>query len=110
MAQNLKTLGQSAPAAATLTTLYTVPANTQTSCSSFTVCNRSATPTSFRMSVAIAGAADAVAQYVYFDTPIDGNDTFIATIGASLGPADVVRVYATLATLSFNLFGVEVTP
>lgn len=110
MTQTLKTLGQSAPAAATLTTIYTVPAPKQASCSSITICNRSLTPTSFRISIAVAGAADAVQQYLYFDTPIDGNDTFIATIGVSIGPTDVVRVYATLGTLSFNLFGVEVTP
>lgn len=102
-----KVLGQSAPSATTLTDAYTVPASTQATVSSITVCNRSSTATSFRVSVAIAGAADANAQYLYYDVPIGGNDTFIATIGITLGAADVVRVYATLATLSFNLFGVQ---
>jgi hypothetical protein len=31
----------------------------------------------------------------------------VATIGITLATTDVVTVYATLATLSFNLFGDE---
>jgi len=109
MANTLKTLSQTAPSATTLTDSYTVPGATQAVVSSVVVCNRSATATSFRISVAVAGAADATKQYLYYDVPIAGNDTFVATIGVSLGAADVVRVYATLATLSFNVFGAEVT-
>ena len=109
MAEALKVLGQVSPAATTLTTLYTVPANTRTAASSVVVANRSATATSFRISIAVGGVADDNKQYLYYDTPIAGNDTFVATIGISLAAGDVVRVYATLATLSFNLFGIEVT-
>jgi len=109
MAATYKVLGQSAPVATTLTALYTVPAATSTIESTVFVCNRSATPTSFRISVAIAGAADAVAQYLYFDLAIAGNDTFAFTTGITLAATDVVRVYATLATLSFSIFGTELT-
>ena len=109
MAETRKVLGQSAPLAATLTALYTVPGATQAVVSTLTVCNRSATPTSFSVSVAVAGAAAEEKQYVYPGIAIAGNDTFAATLGITLGPTDVVRVYATLATLSFNLFGVELT-
>lgn len=104
-----KILGQSNPSATTLTDLYTVPALTQAVCSTLVVCNRSATPTSFRYSVAPAGAADSPEQYNAFDIPINGNESQPITIGMTLGPADVVRVYATLATLSFNLFGSEIS-
>lgn len=109
MTDTLKVLGQSAPGAASLTDLYTVPGATSAAVSSVTVCNRSATPTTFRLSVAPAGAADAVAQYLYYDVPIAGNDTFVATVGLTLAATDKVRCYATLATVSFSLFGVEVT-
>lgn len=108
MADTLKILGSVAPAAATSTTLYTVPAATSTTLSSITVCNTSANATSFRISVAAAGAALATNQYVYYDQTISGNSTYVATIGITLAATDVVRVYATLATLSFNAFGVEV--
>lgn len=108
MPSALKVLGQSNPAATTLTTLYTVPASTTTVCSSIVVCNRS-TATSFRIAVRPAGAAISNEHYLYYDVAIAANDTFVATIGISLDATDVVSVYATLATLSFNLFGQENT-
>ena len=109
MPEERKILGQLDPLAATLTDLYVVPAAAEAVVSTFTVANRSGVATSFRLSVAIAGAADDVKQYIYYDIPIAGNDSFAATFGITLGATDVVRVYATLATLSFNLFGVELT-
>lgn len=109
MAETFKVLGQSRPAAATLTAAYTVPAATSTVVSSIVINNTSATATTARVSVAIAGAADALSQYVYYDLSIPGNDTFIATVGLTLAATDVVRVYATLATLNFHLFGSEIT-
>lgn len=107
MAVTQKVLGQSKPVATTLTALYTVPGATQATASTIVVCNQSATPTSFRVSVAPAGAGDTASQYLYYDVAIAGNDTFAATIGATMEANSVVRVYNTLATLSFSLFGVE---
>lgn len=109
MAVTQKVLGQSKPSAATLTDLYTAPALTSATVSTIIVCNQSATPTSFRISVAPAGAGDTAAQYLYYDIAIAGNDTFAATIGITLATTDVVRVYNTLATCSFSLFGAETT-
>jgi len=109
MADTIKTLAQSNPSAATLTDAYTVPGSTSAVISTIAIANRSATKTKFRISVAVAGAADSNEQYLYYDINIPGNDTFVATIGISLAATDVVRVYATLATLSFNIFGVEIT-
>ena len=102
-----KVLGQSKPVAATLTAVYTVPSVTQATISSLVITNQSATATKFRVSIAVAGASDVPAQYLYYDVPIAGNDTFIFTGGITLGAGDVVRVYNTLATCSFNIFGVE---
>lgn len=101
-------LGQSAPAAATPTDLYTVSAGKQTIGSTIVVCNRSTT-TKFRISVRPAGAAQADEHYLYYDTPISTFNTFHATIGMTLAATDVVTVYATDANLSFTLFGQEIT-
>lgn len=109
MTDTILVLGQLVPSATMLTTLYTVPSTTSTTVSSIVVANSSATPTSFRISVAVAGAADNAKQYLYYDVPIGGNDTFIATVGLTLATTDLIRVYATLATLSFNVFGVQIT-
>ena len=109
MATTLKVLGQSAPSAASLTTLYTVPGSTTAVCSSIVVCNRSSVATTFRIAVRPAGAAISNEMYLYYDVSISGNDTFVGTIGLTLGATDIVSVYATLATLSFNLFGQQNT-
>jgi uncharacterized protein (UPF0212 family) len=103
----LKVLGQTDPLAATLTTGYTVPALTSTVISTIVVANRSATPTKFRIAIRPNGAAISNEQYLYYDVDIGANDTFACTFGITLDAADVVSVYATLATLSFNIFGEE---
>ncbi len=77
--------------------------------STITVCNQSATPTAFRISIAPAGAADTASQYIYYDVAIGGNDTFACTFGISLATTDKIRVYNTLATLSFTVTGVEIS-
>jgi hypothetical protein len=104
-----KTLGQSNPAATTETDLYTVPAATSAVASSVIVCNRSAVLSTFRISIAIAGATTANKDYIYYDLPIGANDTFIATIGVTLAATDVVRVYASNTNLSFSLYGSEIS-
>jgi len=108
MTTAIKVLGQSAPGAASLTTLYTVPASTSTVISSISICNRSNVATSFRVAVRPAAAAISNEMYLYYDVTIAGNDTFMSTVGVTLATTDIVSVYATLATLSFNLFGQEV--
>ncbi len=109
MADALKILGQSNPSAATLTTLYTVPASTSAVGSTIIVANRSTVATSFRIACRLAGASISDEMYIYYDVQIPGNETFAGTIGLALATTDVVSVYATLATLSFNLFGQETT-
>ena len=103
-----KLLGQSAPAAATLTVLYTTPACARTTIDTLTICNRAAVATTFRISVAPKGVADAVAHYLYYDTAIAGNTTVNLTeLNLRLTETDELRVYATAATLSFSAFGTE---
>ncbi len=110
MSEQLKILGQRDPAAAALETIYTVTAPvTGAVVSTFLVCNRSATPTEFRMAVSPAGAAISDEMYLYFDRPIPAFDTFAATLGIGLEVTDLIRVYATLATLSFTVTGLEIT-
>jgi hypothetical protein len=101
----IKVLGQLNPAATTLTTLYTTTIPTVVS--SITICNQAAAAATFRVSVRVAGAADNAKQYIYYDQALAAKSTFIATIGITLAPTDLVSVYASSATMSFNLFGAE---
>lgn len=107
MADTSKVLGQLNPSATTLTDLYTVPALTTAVVSGICVANTNSTAASFRISIAVAGAANNIKQYLYYDLPINGNDTFIVTTGITLGAADVIRVYASNTNLVFNAFGIE---
>lgn len=109
MADTPKVLAQSIPAANVLTDAYTVPAATKTVVSTLKACNQGSQPTTFRVSVAVAGVADTPKQYLHYDVPLDGNDSFSATEGYTLGAGDVVRVRSANGLCSFNLFGVEVT-
>jgi hypothetical protein len=107
VAERRKVLNQKSPGAGVLADLYTVPDNYSTVCSSLTVCNRDSRRTEFRISIAVDGDADENKQYVFYDTPVDGNRTYIATIGITLAAGDVVRCYSASGQLSFGLFGSE---
>lgn len=109
MADTLKVLGQSAPAATTLTTLYTVPGATSAVVSSIVVCNRTAANVAYRIAVRPAGAAIANQHYIAYDKLCLASDIVVHTLGITLAATDVVSVYNTTADLSFNLFGVERT-
>jgi hypothetical protein len=103
-------IAQLAPGAAALTTLYDCPAQHMAEVDSILVCNRSATAATFRIAVSLSGTAVANEQYHYYDFPIDGNDTFLAAIGITLRPGDILRVYASTANLSFNAHGDVIYP
>lgn len=103
----LKVLGQSAPGANADTTLYTVPASTETVVSTITVCNRGATTANFRIAVRPNGAAIANQHYLYYDIPLAGNATFATTIGITMDASDVITVRTDTAALTFNAFGKE---
>lgn len=96
-------LGQTAPNAAAWTDIYTCPASTVASCRVI-VTNRSSVSTTFRAALAPNGAVIADEQWIAGDKFIQGNDTG-STIAFVLQAAAVVRVYATLATLSFTITG-----
>ena len=105
MALTYKVLAQSNPAATTSTDLYVVPAATTAVCSTLTVTNQTATDATFRVSVAVAGAVLAAKQYLAYDVICPASGLYAFTIGMTLGATDVVRVYSSTATMSFNLFG-----
>lgn len=105
MAEVRKTLGQSIPAAGLLTALYT--AGVQAIGSTLFVCNQQNVATTFRVSKAVAGAADTLKQYLFFDVELTANETRGFTVGLTFGVGDELRVYSANGLVSFNLDGVE---
>jgi len=95
-------LAQVNPSATTLTDGLTVPAGFFIDDGHVIVANRS-TATSFRLSLAPNGIADDVSQYFAYDLPIRDNDVYDSAL-FNADALDVVRVYATLATLTFSIF------
>ena len=108
MPEAIKILGQVAPAAASLTGLYTVPAATEAVVSAIVVCNRGTNGAAFRVAVAPAGEADNPKHYNYFDCPIAPGETF-GCLPVTLSATDVIRVQADTANLSFTAYGSEIT-
>lgn len=109
MTDTFKVLGQSFPAGGVLTDLYTVPTVTSAVISSLTICNQNSSKAKVRVSIAVAGAVDTTKQYLIYDACLLGNETKSITIGETLATTDVFRVYSDTGTVSFNLFGTEVT-
>lgn len=109
MPQTHKVLGQSNPAATTLTTLYTVPASTQAVVSTITICNTASSATTYRIAVRPAGASIATSQYLAYDAALPANDTATLTLGMTLATTDVISVYAGSASVAFSAYGVEIT-
>ena len=109
MAITYKVLGQSNPLATTATTLYTVPAATSAIVSTITICNQAAASDFYRIAIRPAGATLDAQHYIAYNGAIPAYDTISLTIGITLATTDVVTVYAGTATLSFNLFGSEIS-
>lgn len=108
MATTYKVLGQSNPSATTDTTLYTVPASTQTIVSSIIVANLGTTGT-FRIAVRPAGAAIANQHYIVYDAPLNANDTMTFTLGFTLATTDVITVRASNTSFAFSAYGSELS-
>lgn len=109
MPTSYKVLGQSNPSATTLTTLYTVPAATETVVSSIVIANLAATAATFRIAVRPNGAAIANSQYVGYDITVGASDSTVLTLGITMDAADVLSVYASTSTVTFSAFGSEIS-
>lgn len=109
MAASYKVLGQVAPSATTLSSLYTVPSATEAVISTITVCNRGATSGTYRLAVRPNGVSVSSEHYLVYDATCGANDTVTFTMGITLDASDVLSVYASSADFSFNAFGSELT-
>lgn len=104
-----KVLGQSAPSATTLTTLYTVPASTDTVVSTIAIANRGGTSGTYRIAVRPAGASVANQHYIVYGATVAASDSVLLTLGITLDATDVISVYASSADFSFSAFGSEIS-
>ena len=108
MATTYKVLGQSNPAATTATTLYTVPAATETVVSTIVIANLTATAATFRIAIRPNGATLANSQYIAYDITVGASDSTALTLGITIDATDIITVYASTANLTFTAFGSEI--
>lgn len=100
-----RVISQQKPEAATIVDAYISPHDLFTVVRTIYVTNQSSTKTSFRISIGLAGAADSPSQYLFYDSPVCGNETVAVEIQETISDGDVIRVYSTSGTCSFTIFG-----
>jgi hypothetical protein len=108
MATKYKVLGQVAPSATTDTTLYTVPADTESVISTLIVCNRAAATATYRIAIRPAGATLSNENYITYDVSVGALNSTTLTLGLTLDATDVITVRASSADLTFSAFGSEI--
>lgn len=97
-------LGAADLAAATNTTLYTVPADTFTVLS-VSICNRNTTAVNVRIAVASA-ATPTNSEFIEYDTQIVGNGSLERT-GIVLDAAKLIVVRSSAVNVTAVAYGIE---
>ena len=112
MAAAYSILGQSNPAAATNTDLFSVTSAHSYVVSSLVVTNVTTSATNCRVYARKAGAAAAVGNAIIYDASIPANSTVTFTLGITLSGSagDLLTVYSLAANaLTFTAFGSDNT-
>lgn len=100
-----KVLGNSAPSAATDTTLVTGSTNGSI-VSSFTACNTTTNPDTIRVSIVPNGGTLGTSNYLYYGFTIAANSTIQETPGWALESGATLHVYSTNGYTTFVATGV----
>jgi hypothetical protein len=115
MARAYKILGQGITSGdgTTMVTLYTVPAATQAVVSSIVIAGGTGAAgvgSTARIAVKpTSGTALAQQHYLCYDVNIPAKDTVTLTLGITLDALAVVQAASNNATVSFNVFGAEIS-
>lgn len=109
MTTTYKVLGQALATGTGTTDLYTVGTGKSAICSSLVICNQNNANATFNVAVRPGGATLASSQYLAYGTTVTSNDFLTMSIGLTLAAGDVITVYGSTSTISFNLFGTELS-
>ena len=106
--ETIKSPSYALPAANTLTTLYTVPVDTQAVVSTINVCNTASADATYRIAVVPNGISITNANYIVYNATVAGNETISLTQGITMDSGDLLRVFASTASVAFNAFKMEI--
>lgn len=98
-------LGKAAPAANTLTTVYTVPPGKMVSFNVLAV-NRGDTATSVRLAIT-RDAAPVNQDWIEYDALLPGKGAVLERFGIMAGPTEKVIVWADTANVTWRVNGAE---
>ena len=107
MPRNYTILGQTNPAANTLTRLYGVPAGNSAVISSINIANLDANAAAFSIAANVSGVATSNANYLAWRVAVPGNDSISLSLGVTLNASSQLSVNANSSTVSFSAFGTE---
>lgn len=107
-----KILGQVQTTANVLTTIYTVPAATNTMISTITICNQSVNTVSVNVAANVSGSAVATKNFIVSGYSLGAAETLVLEPRISLNVGSILSANITGANassnISINAFGVEI--
>lgn len=108
MAITHKQLAQSQPAAATNTSVYTVPALTKALVYSVVVANINNSASRFRVHIVPNAGAAGVSNAIYYDIRVPGRDTFVGNISVLMEAGGFIVVRSDDGNSTFTISGLEI--
>jgi len=107
-----KILGQIQTTANVLTTIYTVPAATNTMISTITICNQSSNTVSVNVAANVSGSAVTTRNFIVSGYALGAAETLVLEPRVSLNVGSILSANITGANassnISINAFGVEI--
>ena len=107
-----KILGQIQTTANVLTTIYTVPAATNTMISTITICNQSPNTVSVNVAANVSGSAVTTKNFIVSGYALGAAETLVLEPRVSLNVGSILSANITGANassnISINAFGVEI--
>ena len=107
-----KILGQIQTTANALTTIYTVPASTNTVVTTITICNQSANTVSINVAANVSGSAVTTKNFIVSGYSLGAAETLVLEPRISLNVGSILSANITGANassnISINAFGVEI--
>lgn len=98
-------LSSGAAGTGSFATLYTVPTGRQMAIVDIEVCNTSATPATFYISLVPSGGTAGASNALFYAAPINGNSTVQWTGQQVLASGGFVAAYASAATVTIKVGG-----
>lgn len=102
-----KILSQDIPVATVVDDLYAT--SLHAIITSLVICNIGNQNSKIRVTIRLSGTGTELQQQnIYNDLIIPAGETFIATVGITMSPTDIITCYSDTGSVAFNLFGFEI--